>query len=603
VSTCLHNPRLKTIHPKLIKPINHLEFLALTSTALFRRLLAYSFRYWSGFLVAVLGMLVTAATETAFPALMKQLMDKGFQGISTFPLWWVPVLILLIFVARGISTFVATYAMEWVANNVLRDIRKAMFAKLISLPASTFDSKSSGQLISKMISEAQQVLFAATNVITVLIRDSLILIGLLGWLFWINWKLTLIVLALMPLLAFLTRKFSKRMRGVSRNYLSAVGDMTKNVEEAISGNRVIKVYGGEKYETSRFELVNSRLRGQVMRYAVAAGLQTPISQFIAAIGVSVVVTIALMQTRAGDATIGDFVSFITAMLLMFSPLKHLAEVNSNLQKGLAAAEGVFALIDEHSEKDSGKKTVERVKGEISFDSVSIQYPTRDTPAVGNISLKVPAGQTYAFVGPSGSGKSTLVNLLPRLYEIDRGAIRIDEIDIRELTLESLRRQMALVSQDIVLFNDTIAKNIAYGRSDVSEREILAAAKAADLSEFINSLPQGLSTMVGDRGVRVSGGQRQRIAIARAIIKNAPILILDEATSALDTKSEASVQQAIEHLRQGRTTIVVAHRLSTVVNADQIVVLDQGKIVQQGTHAQLIAVPGHYQALYSQLQDV
>ena len=348
--------------------------------------------------------------------------------------------------------------------------------------------------------------------------------------------------------------------------------------------------------------MNARLRGQVMRYAVASGLQTPISQLIAAIGVAVVVTIALMQARSGVATIGDFVSFITAMLLMFSPLKHLAEVNSNLQKGLAAAEGVFALVDEHSERDQGEKTLGHANGAISFKNISIQYPTRDKPALHGLTLEVPAGQTYALVGASGSGKTTLVNLLPRLYDIDSGAIEIDGVDIREIRLASLRRLMALVSQDVVLFNDTIARNIAYGRDDLTNAQILAAAEAADLMAFIRSLPAGLETVVGDRGVRVSGGQRQRIAIARAIIKNAPILILDEATSALDTKSEASVQEAIERLRQGRTTLIVAHRLSTIVNADQIVVLDQGRIVQQGTHRELIAQPGQYQALYTQMQD-
>lgn len=573
----------------------------MTSAALFRRLLSYSFKYWLGFLVAVLCMSITAATETAFPALMKQLMDKGFQGSSSFPLWWVPVLVLLIFVVRGAAGFVASYSMEWVANNVLRDIRQAMFEKLISLPSVTFDLKSSGQLISKMISEAQQVLYAATNVVTVLVRDTLILVGLLTWLFWINWKLTLVVLCLMPVLALMTRKFSKRMRGVGRNYLQAVSEMTTSVEEAVAGNRVVKVYGGEPYEKKRFQAVNTKFRGQAMRFAIAAALQTPVSQFIAAVGVSVVVTIALMQTRQGTATVGDFVSFITAMLLMFGPLKHLADVNANLQKGLAAAEGVFALIDEHSEIDTGTQTLERAKGDIAFENVTIQYPTREAPALQDFNIQIPAGKTYAMVGPSGGGKSTVVNLLPRLYEINSGYIKIDGIEIRQLPLKTLRAQIALVSQDVVLFNDTIARNIAYGRDDLSIEQVRSAAKAADLLSFIDSLPQGMQTIVGDRGVRVSGGQRQRIAIARAIVKDAPILILDEATSALDTKSEATVQEAIEKLRRGRTTLVVAHRLSTVVNADQILVLEAGRIVQQGSHEELIGLPGLYQSLYSQMQ--
>lgn len=548
-------------------------------------------------------MSLTAATETAFPALMKQLMDKGFQGLSTFPAWWVPLVILLIFVVRGFAGFVSTYSMEWLANNVLRDIRRSMFEKLISLPASSFDQQSSGQLISRMIAETQMVLLAATNVVTVLVRDSLILIGLLGWLVWINWKLTLVVFFIMPTLAFMIRKFSKRIRGVSRSYLDAYRGLTKTVEEAISGNRVIKVYGGEPYERKRFENVNLEVRAQAMRSVIASALQTPMSQLIAAVGVSAVITIALIQTRTGTATIGDFVSFITAMLLLFSPLKHLAEINSQLQKGLAAAEGVFAFLDQNSERDTGTLELGRARGLVEFQNVTFQYPTRDTPALQNFSLKVESGKTVALVGPSGSGKSTVVNLLPRLYDIDSGALLIDGVSVNEITLASLRQQIALVSQDVVLFNDTIAGNIAYGKTDVSLDQIKDAIAAADLTNFIGSLPQGLDTIVGDRGVRVSGGQRQRIAIARAILKDAPILILDEATSALDTKSEAAVQAAIERLRKGRTTIVVAHRLSTVVGADQIVVLDQGKIVQSGTHAELIQRQGLYKALYSQMQNV
>jgi len=492
--------------------------------------------------------------------------------------------------------------MEWLSNNVLRDIRQAMFAKLVTLPSSNFDAKSAGQLISKMISEAQQVLMAATNVITVLVRDSLILIGLLVWLFWTNWKLTLIMLFLMPTLAILIRKFSKRLRTVSKSYLAAIGDMTTSVEEAISGSRVIKIYGGEEYEKKRFARINSNFRGQAMRYAIAAGLQTPMSQFIAAVGVSVAVSIALLQTREGAATPGDFVSFITAMLLMFSPLKHLAEINSNLQRGLAAAEGVFNLLDENSETDTGTKLLQRARGQISFTNVTVQYPNRDNLALDSVNLEIPAGQTYALVGPSGGGKSTFVNLLPRLYKVDSGSITLDNIDISDLTLKNLRSQIALVSQDVVLFNDTIAKNIAYGRGDVNDAEIREAASAADLTSFIDSLPQGIQTIVGDRGVRVSGGQRQRIAIARAIIKDAPILILDEATSALDTKSESNVQNAIERLRKGRTTLVVAHRLSTVLNADRIIVIDQGRIVQSGTHQELIGFPGLYQSLYNNMRE-
>jgi len=574
----------------------------MTSSALFGRLLSYSFRYWKGFAVAILAMAITAVTETAFPAMMKPLLDKGFGGATSFQVWWVPTAVLLIFVTRGAASFVAQYSMQWLSNNVLRDIRQAMFGKLITMPASTFDTKSSGQLIARMISEAQMVLFAATSVVTILIRDSLVLIGLMGWMLWLNWKLTLVVMLVMPLLAFMTLKFAKRMRRVSHGQMAATSEMTTTVEEAISGNRVIKVFGGESYEQSRFDRVNRDYRSQAMRLANAQALQSPISQLVAALGVAIVLTIALMQSRAGSATVGDFVSFITAMLMMFNPLKHLADVNAQLQRGLAAAQGVFALIDEDSERDLGTLSIQRIRGDIEYKDVSLKYLNRDRPALDHVSLKIPAGQTYALVGPSGGGKTSFANLLPRLYEIDSGAITIDGINIQDLPLKVLRGQIALVSQDVVLFNDSIANNIAYGRDDISQEEILRVAQAADLGAFITSLPEGLNTVVGDRGVRISGGQRQRIAIARAIIKDAPILIMDEATSALDNSSEAVVKQAIDRLREGKTTLVVAHRLSTVVNADRIVVLDQGRIAQQGPHDELIRQPGLYASLYAQLQN-
>ena len=546
-------------------------------------------------------MTITAATETAFPAMMKPLLDKGFQGASSFQVWWVPTAVMLIFVTRGAASFVSSYTMQWISNNVLRDIRRTMFDKLITMPTSTFDAKSAGQLIARMISETQMVLYAATGVVTILIRDTLVLIGLIGWMLYLNWRLTVVVLVIMPLLAIITVKFAKRMRRVSHGQMEATSEMTATVEEAISGNRVIKVFGGESYERSRFDRVNRDYRGQAMRLAIAHALQSPISQLIAALGVAMVLTFALMQSRAGTATVGDFVSFITAMLMMFSPLKHLADVNAQLQRGLAAAKGVFELIDEPSERDSGKLQLGRAIGDIEYSQIWFQYPGRDRPALDNVSIKIPAGQTYALVGPSGGGKTTFVNLLPRLYEFSRGTIKIDGIDIQKIGLVDLRKQIALVSQDVVLFNDTIANNIAYGRDDVSRQEVLRVAQAADLAVFIDSLPQGLDTVVGDRGVRISGGQRQRIAIARAMIKDAPILIMDEATSALDNTSEAAVKQAIDRLRAGKTTLVVAHRLTTVLNADQIVVLDQGCIAQQGTHEELIQQPGLYASLYAQMQ--
>lgn len=570
----------------------------MSSIALFRRLLGYSLRYWIAFLVSVLGMMIAAAAETAFPALMKTLMDDGFSRNDSFDLWLVPVAILLVFFFRGIASFLANYAMYWLSQNVLRDIRSDMYQKLLSLPSAAFDARSAGSWISKLINDAQQVLMAATNVITVLIRDSLVIIGLIAWLLWLNWQLTIVVLLLIPPLAFMTRKFSERMRGVSRTYLSTISEMTSNVEEAIAGNRVIKIFGGQDYETKKFAEINAAHRAQGMRISIASALQAPVTQFIASIGVAAVLTIALMQTRAGEATIGDFVSFITAMIMMLNPLRHLADINSQIQRGLAAAEGVFAMIDEPSELNQGKEILQDEIGMISFKNVSVQYVTRDMPAVKNINIEIPQGATFAFVGPSGSGKTTLINLIPRLYDPTSGVIQIGGRDLRTLSLESLRSKISYVSQEIVLFNDTIAKNITYGRRDVSGEEIIRALQAADLKEFVESLPMQLNTVVGGRGVQLSGGQRQRVAIARAVIKNAPILILDEATSALDSASELSIQNAIENLRKNKTTLIVAHRLSTVLGADEIVVMNQGDIVQRGKHYDLLNESGLYRALYS-----
>jgi subfamily B ATP-binding cassette protein MsbA len=574
----------------------------MSSIPLFRRLLTYSLKYWGVLIIALIAMVVIAASEAAFPAMMKPLMDRGFSSEQEFELWWAPLGIIGIFLTRGVASFVANYGMYLISQNVLRDIRAELFQKLVTLPTSFYDSRSAGHLISTLVSDAQMVLLAATNVATGLIRDSLVLLGLMIWLFWLNWQLTLVVLLLLPPLALLTQKFSKRMRGVGRSYLTTVGNMTSTVEEVIAGHRVIKTFGSQAYENNRFEKVNADHRGQGMRLAIASALQSPVTQLIASLGVAAVLTIALLQARLGVATIGDFVSFITAMIMMLNPLRHLAEVNSQLQRGLAAAEGLFALLDEKSEKDSGEIRLNNALGNVRFADVTFSYATRESKALTNFSLEIPHGETYAIVGPSGSGKSSLLALLPRLYEPDSGRITIDGVDIRDLSLESLRQQIALVSQDVILFNDSIKNNISYGCKTYTDDQIREAIEASDLDAFLLTLPDGINTQVGDRGVRLSGGQRQRIAIARAILKNAPILLLDEATSALDTQSEVAVQQAIDKLRANRTTLVVAHRLSTIVGADQIVVLDDGNIVQKGKHEELMQKDGLYRRLYSQLEQ-
>ena len=567
------------------------------SIQLYVRLLSYAKPYWKGFLIAALTMVVIAATETSFPAMMKPLLDKGFKPGDKFQIWWVPVGILLLFFVRGVAGFLSTYAMSWVANNVLRDLRNAMFGKLITMPAESFDSKSAGQLISRVIAEVNGVTAAATNVVNTIVRDSLILLGLFGWLLWINWQLTLTIIVLAPLLIGITLSFARRMRMLSRGALSATGEMTQVAEEAIYGNRVIKVFQSEPIEKRRFAEANTKYRGQMMRLAIAQSLQTPLGQFIAAIGVATVLTLALIQSRMGLATVGDFVSFITAMLMMFSPLRHLADVNSQLQRGLAAAESVFSLIDEKSESDTGTLKLTRAVGDIRLESISMIYPQKKVGALKNVNLDVRAGQMIALVGPSGGGKTSLVNLLPRLYEPTSGRIFLDGIPISDLTLNSLRKQISLVSQDIVLFNDTISNNIACGLQGVSRASIKNAINQANLSDLVDSLPLGADTVIGDRGMQLSGGQRQRIAIARAFLKDAPILILDEATSALDTDSERSIKATLSNLRGGRTTFIIAHRLETTIDADRILVIDRGEIVEDGTHMELLSRNGLYASLY------
>jgi subfamily B ATP-binding cassette protein MsbA len=570
----------------------------MTSFQLYTRLLGYIKPYWRTFSLSIVGMVVAAATEALLPALLKPMLDGTFVHRDDAVIRWAPVFLLLIFFVRGVASFVGTFAIGWVGNKLVMDLREEMFRKLLSLPTRFFDDHSTGQLISKLTFDVTQVTAAATNVVTVTLRDTIIVIGLMGWLFYLNWKLTMLTFVMIPLIAFIIKYIGNRERNASRLTQTAMGDITQVIEESVTAHKIVKLFGGQAYEGGRFGEQANWVRRHAMKQVVAGAANVPIVQMVAAMALSVIMYLAIQQTRTDESTVGGFLSFIAAMLMLTAPAKRIAGVSEFMQRGLAAAESVFELIDTPSEADSGKEAIARAQGHLVFEHVNLSYQADDRLALRDLCLDIPAGESVALVGASGSGKSTIANLVPRFYLPSSGRITLDGHELSDLTLASLRANIALVSQEVVLFNDTIAANIAYGQMRVvPEAEIIAAAQAAHAMEFIRELPEGMNTLVGEKGVRLSGGQRQRLAIARAILKNAPVLILDEATSALDSESERYVQAALETLMKGRTTLVIAHRLSTIEKADRIVVLQKGEIVEMGTHRELLAKGGAYSQLH------
>lgn len=570
----------------------------MTSSQLYLRLLSYVRPYWRVFAAAILGMIVAAATEPLLPALLKPFLDGTFVNKDNTVMHWAPIFILVIFFVRGVAGFIGSYAIHWVGNKLVMDLRAEMFAKLMTLPTRYYDDHATGTLISKLTYDVTNVTAAATSVVTITIRDSIIIVGLLGWLFYLDWKLTLISLIVAPIVALVIHTINRRLRNASRDTQLAMGSITQVIEESVTAHKVVKLFGGQHYEQARFTEEINWVRRHMMKQAMAALANVPIVQMVAAVALSFVIYLAIDQAKSDATTVGGFLSFVTAMLMLTAPLKRITSINEYIQRGLAAAESVFELIDTASEADTGKHNMPRAKGALTFEHISLSYQSDERLALNDICLDIPAGQSLALVGASGSGKSTLANLVPRFYLPTQGRITLDGYDLSEVSLDSLRANIALVSQEVVLFNDSIAANIAYGQiREVPEAEIIAAATAAHAMEFIRDMPLGLDTLVGEKGVRLSGGQRQRIAIARAILKNAPILILDEATSALDSESERHVQAALETLMQGRTSLVVAHRLSTIEKADRIVVLQKGQIVEAGTHAELLAKGKVYAQLH------
>jgi subfamily B ATP-binding cassette protein MsbA len=570
----------------------------MTASELYRRLLTYVKPYWLVFSAAIFAMAIFAATETGLAAMMKPLLDGSFVERDPQTIKLLPIGLIVLFLIRGVANFFTAYGLGWIARNIIKNLRAEMFERLITLPASFYDQSTSGQLMSKLLYDVEQVANATTDAILTLIRDTLTIIGLLAWMIYLNGYLSLIILTTVPIIGYLVYKISTRFRNISKTIQDSMGDVGHICNEVIDGQREVKTFGSQHYEIKRFDKVNQKNRQQRMKKIATEAISQPLIQLIAVLGLAVVIYLATLPEMLEAITVGSFISFITAMFMILTPLKRLTKVNSKLQAGIAASHSIFNLLDQKPELDTGTQSIEHAQGDIKYQDLNFQYNDDKGPVLNDISFHAKPGQTIAFVGHSGSGKTTLVGLLARFYQITSGKILLDGIDINELKLADLRNQMSLVNQQVVLFNDTVANNIAYGHQQhVSNERIIAAAKAAHAWDFIEQLPKGLATHVGQNGVLLSGGQRQRIAIARALLRDAPILVLDEATASLDTEAERHIQSALETLMKRRTTLVIAHRLSTIEKADQIIVMHQGQIVETGTHASLLAKGQHYAELY------
>ena len=568
-----------------------------TSIALYRRLLRHARPHWRPFALAVLAMLLAAGAQPAIPMILKPVLDESFVDRDPDVVAGLTVMLVLAFVVWGFANWARTTAFAVVSQRVLFDLRLLMFDRLLSLPIGGTERLSVPRLMSKFAFDADRIAQAADRTLAVLVTDTLALVGLLAWMAWIDWQLTLLILVAAPVVGVTVRYFNRRLRRVSRLVQDSMGRINHVLREAIDGEKAVRVFGGQEYERRRFREAANAVRLRNFKFALAGAWPGAIVQVVIAISIGVVITITAHRAAAGTVSVGSFVSFMAATMLLLRPIRHLATVIAGLQQGLAAAESVFDLIDSAPETDSGTREITRTAGRIELDSVVFRYRDDRPPALRNVSLVIEPGETLALVGPSGAGKSTLANLLPRFFDPLAGAVRLDGVDLRELTLASLRRQVALVSQEIVLFNDTVAANIAYGGLESASRELIRrAAEAAYVTDFVEDLPEGLDSVVGENGLDLSGGQRQRLALARAFLKDAPVLILDEATSALDAPSEQRVRAALSRLREGRTTLVIAHRPSTIEMADRVAVMQEGRLVAVGTHAELIGSCPLYRSL-------
>ncbi|WP_279152286.1 lipid A ABC transporter ATP-binding protein/permease MsbA [Photobacterium iliopiscarium] len=567
----------------------------------YKRLWPYIKIYKAGIIVAVIALIINAAGDTLMLSMIKPLLDKSFGGFDSMDsgfLAMMPIYLVGLMIMRGASGFVSTYCLSWVSGNVVMNLRRKLFQHFMRMPVAFFDKEASGALLSRITYDSEQVASATSSALVSIVREGASIIGLMVLMFWNSWQLSAILIVIAPVVAISISIVSKRFRKISRSMQDAMGSVTSSAEQMLKGHKVVLSYGGQQVEKERFDDVSNLMRRQTMKLVSAQAIANPIIQLIASSALVVVLILANTPSLRDSLTPGTFAVVFGAMFGLMRPLKSLTSVTSQFQRGMAACHTLFDLMDLETEKDHGKHEVKRVKGDVSVKDVTFTYPTKDTPALRNVSFELPAGKTVALVGRSGSGKSTIANLLTRFYDIDSGDLCLDGVALQDYTLFNLRSQVAVVSQNVHLFNDTIANNIAYASgNEYTRADIERVAELAYAMDFIKDMQHGLDTIIGENGVSLSGGQRQRLAIARALLRNAPVLVLDEATSALDTESERAIQRALDELQKDRTVLVIAHRLSTIENADQILVVDDGEIIERGTHGELISLNGAYAQLH------